>query len=115
MPSSFSSHPSTGSDRSVLAECLDLDDGLFDFIVGVGLIELVLGFLTIIGRFNMVLGLLVQVTVDAADTPHVGVLTLLDYDTIADDQIVLIGIDNQRRACHQPDCVLVQSPYGTSH
>ncbi len=41
----------------------------------------------------MVNGLLVQVTVDAADPPHVGVLTLLDHDTIADDKVDLIGID----------------------
>ena len=37
MPSRFRSHPSTGSDRSVLAERPELDNGLFDFIVGVGL------------------------------------------------------------------------------
>jgi hypothetical protein len=57
----------------------------------------------------MVIGMLVQVTVDTADPPHVGVLTLLDHDTIANNQVILIGIDNQGRACRQPDCVLIQS------
>ncbi len=108
MPSNFRSHLNIDSDRSVLAECPDLDDGLFDFVVGIGFIELVLGYLTIIGGFDMVIGLLIYVTVDAADPPHVSVLTLLDHDTIANNQIILIGIDNQGRTCRQLHCVLIQ-------
>ena len=49
MHSRFKFHPSTDSDRSVLAERSYLDDRLFDFFVSLGLIELVLGLLTIIG------------------------------------------------------------------
>ncbi len=55
----------------------------------------------------MVIRLLVQVTVNDADTTYVGVLALLDHDTIADDQVVLIGIDHQGRTCRQPDRVLI--------
>ncbi len=42
----------------------------------------------------MMIRLLVQVTVNAADTTHVGVLALLDHDTIADDKVILIGIND---------------------
>ncbi len=40
----------------------------------------------------MVIGLLVQVTVDTADPPHVSVLTLLDHDTIADGCLATIQV-----------------------
>ena len=49
----------------------------------------------------MVSGFLVLVAVDAADTPYVGVLALFDHDTIADNQVVLIGIDTLNRALLQ--------------
>ncbi len=49
MHSRFKSHPSTVFDRSVLAKRPDLDDRLLDVVVGLSVIELVLGQLTIVG------------------------------------------------------------------
>ena len=60
----------------------------------------------------MVFGFLVHMTVDAADTPNVGVLSLLDNDTITDDKVVLIRIDNHVSTVHQVNRVLIQSALG---
>ncbi len=56
---------------SILAERPDLDDGVLDLIVGIGIIQLILGFLAVVCRFHVMRRLLIYGAVNAADAPHV--------------------------------------------
>ena len=81
--------------KLVFAKCSDLDYGYLHRVIGFCVVQFVLGFLAACCDLDVVSGLLIEMTVNVADPPDVGVLTLFDHDTVTHNDIMLFGINHQ--------------------
>jgi len=93
----------------VLAERSNLDHGDFHILVRFRIVQFVFGLLAVTGCGDVVSRLLIDLAVDAADTPDIGVLTLLHHDAISHNDIILFRINHQCASAFQSHGVLLQN------